>query len=198
MTRLKSRGFFAVAWLIVAVLCVPVAPAITVRQANLAEIIASAGDIFSGVCIDRQMTFDEAIQRDVYVVTFKVNLMLKGEKQEVYTVTTSKTLVEMGQVPTYSVGDEVVLFLHTKSSLGFSSPVGLGQGKFSVIYDRQGTKKVVNANNNHNLFKGINTETIADKLSDNPRRESILKSLQQTSGAITYDRFITLVNVLMQ
>jgi hypothetical protein len=40
--------------------------------------------------------------------------------------------LKMG-VPEYEVGEEVVLFLTPESKLGLCAPVGLSQGKFSVI-----------------------------------------------------------------
>jgi len=35
-------------------------------------------------------------------------------------------------VPTFTVGEEYVVFLAGVSSAGFSSPIGLGQGRFTV------------------------------------------------------------------
>jgi len=44
------------------------------------------------------------------------------------------TLFHLAGVPTYHVGDEMVLFLSGESRAGFSSPIALGQGKFHVVH----------------------------------------------------------------
>jgi len=53
-------------------------------------------------------------------------------------------------LPVYVPGERVVLFLHPDSRLGFSSPVGLGQGCFR-IRNQDGRAVVENAVANRNL-----------------------------------------------
>ena len=60
-------------------------------------------------------------------------------------------------VPTFHVGEEVVLFLYGESELGLSSPVGLGQGKFEVVETKEGGKLALNSSNNRTLFRGMDT-----------------------------------------
>lgn len=43
-------------------------------------------------------------------------------------------------VPKFKVGEEYVVFLAGVSSAGFSSPIGLSQGKFTVLKSDAGTK----------------------------------------------------------
>lgn len=50
----------------------------------------------------------------------------------------------------FAVGEEVVVFLYPESRLGFTSPVGYGQGCFEVT-DIAGTKTVSNGWHNHFL-----------------------------------------------
>jgi hypothetical protein len=172
--------------------------AVVVRQINLAKMTGSAGYIFSGVCINREIRYDKDIEREVYVFTFRVNQMIKGAPRNQFTVRTSKTLVEMKQVPIYNIGDEVVLFLYGESRLGFTSPVGLGQGKFSVRYFPNGEKKVVNENNNLNLFKGMDKPEYMDMFMKSSYQNRITGILTQKSGPVNYDIFFAITEALIR
>ena len=57
----------------------------------------------------------------------------------------------------FAVGEEVVVFLYPESRLGFTSPVGYGQGCFEVS-ETSGTKTV--SNTWHNNFLKIPTSTL--------------------------------------
>jgi hypothetical protein len=150
------------------------------------------------VCINREIIYDKDIQREVYVFTFRVNQMIKGAPRNQFTVKTSKTLVEMKQVPIYNIGDEVVLFLYGESRLGFTSPVGLGQGKFSVRYFPNGEKKVVNENNNLNLFKGMDRPEYMDMFMKSSYQNRITGILTQKSGPVNYDIFLAITEALIK
>jgi hypothetical protein len=54
-------------------------------------------------------------------------------------------------ITSYRVGDEVVLFLHPDSGEGFTSPVGLGQGRFRVHHHAGGAAVAENDVGNVNL-----------------------------------------------
>jgi hypothetical protein len=47
------------------------------------------------------------------------------------------TVTRVAGLPDYAAGEEVVLFLRRESSMGFTSPVGFGQGKY-VVRRREG------------------------------------------------------------
>ena len=53
-------------------------------------------------------------------------------------------------VPAYRPGEELLLFVHPESALGFSSPVGLGQGCFR-IHQHDGRPVAENDVGNRNL-----------------------------------------------
>jgi hypothetical protein len=164
--------------------------AAAVKEINLAAMATAAQTIFSGVCIERQTLYDVQHQREVVAFTFRVEQMLKGAPQDRLTVKASKTLVDLRQVPTYHIGQEVVLFLSGASRLGFSSPVGLGQGRFQVLQGPGGQRVVVNDRNNRNLFKAM----------DMPA--SLRGTLQSgqaapaTPGPLRYEEFVDLVRAL--
>jgi hypothetical protein len=153
----------------------------------------SAQYIFSGVCIAREIRYDEKLQREIYSFTFRVNHTLKGPHQDERIVQTSKTLVEIGQVPTYHFGDDVILFLYPESPLGFTSPVGLGQGKFSIIFEPGEGKKVVNENNNQDLFKGMDLSACMDLRMQSGSQSQVTDLISHTSGPIPYDLFCSLI-----
>ncbi len=138
------------------------------------------------------------MQREVYIYTFCVNKMIKGPSRSHLSVKQSKMLVEMKQVPTYRTGDEVILFLSGESRWGFSSPVGLGQGKFSVRYLKDGSRQVRNENNNSNLFKGMDRKTYFDLFAKTSYQSRIVDVLSQKSGPINYDLFIDVVEALLR
>ena len=53
-------------------------------------------------------------------------------------------------LPRYRVGEELLLFLHGESRAGFTSPVDLGQGCFSIVR-KDGAAEAVNDVGNRNL-----------------------------------------------
>jgi len=73
-------------------------------------------------------------------VTFDVARTVKGpdtptltiKQYGVATPLADGTITRIAGLSRYAVGDEVVLFLRRNSRLGFTSPVGLGQGSYRV------------------------------------------------------------------
>ena len=103
---------------------------VVVKQMNLEDVITSAQYIFSGLCTGSERRYDAETGREVVFVQFTVTQMLKGEEVDEITFKMSKVAVDMGNVPTFTRGEEVILFLYGKSDVGFTSPVGLAQGTF--------------------------------------------------------------------
>ncbi|MDI6803773.1 MAG: hypothetical protein QME58_07995 [Bacteroidota bacterium] len=67
--------------------------------------------------------------------------------------------------PRFTENEEVILMLYPQSTKGMQSPVGMEQGKFSVVIDnRSGKKFVQNKTPNPNLFKHLkNPKTVSNK-----------------------------------
>jgi hypothetical protein len=127
------------------------AEATTVRWLSLQELVDRADRIFVGTVAAVSESRDEQ-GRWATFVTFTVSQSLKGNVPRELKIKQfgRKTPAEDGSIlripglPTYEVGEEAVLFLDKDSRWGFTSPVGLGQGKFKVIH--QASKAyVVNA-----------------------------------------------------
>jgi len=163
---------------------------VVVREMNLEEVTASAHSIFSGLCTGSETRYDAETGREAVFVQFAVTRTLKGEHLDHITFKMSTVAVAIGHAPAFTSGDEGVLFLYKKSPLGFTSPVGLAQGAFSLRLSAAGEKVVINGTNNRNLFKGID-------LTRYTRGSSLLTALDRVvphhSGPIGYHTFLTLV-----
>ncbi len=83
--------------------------------------------------------------------------------------------------PKFAVGEEVMVFLHQTTSLGFQSAAGLLQGKFNIK-----DKQIVNEINNLGLFENVSV---------NPGllTEAEQKMLQATQGRCPAETFISFV-----
>lgn len=115
------------------------ATAATVRPMLLDEIIDTAATAFHGRCIANRTELDPATNLVVTFTTFEVSDVLKGQvtathviKQIGGTLPDGRSGMLVQGVPRFVVGEEYVVFLAGVSSMGFSSPIGLSQGNFSV------------------------------------------------------------------
>ena len=120
-----------------------------VRSLDLEQMTGRAVRIFSGRCIASEVVFDATAGSDVTVATFSVDRAVKGVTGRTVTVRMSGDT----KVPKFHTGEDVVLFLYGESALGLSAPVGLGQGRFTVVTDKQGRKRAINDVGNENLTR---------------------------------------------
>lgn len=121
------------------------AQAMTVLPLHLEEIIDAAAVAFQGTCVDNRSERDAATGRVVTYTTFRVEDSLKGAADGLYTIKQvggalagEPLRYRVEGVPSFDVGEKYVVFLAGKSNAGFSSPIGLGQGKFDVVADDAG------------------------------------------------------------
>ena len=104
----------------------------------LDEIINDAAIAFQGKSLENHSERDPQTNLIVTYSTFEVQEVLKGKVGATHTIkqiggqVQGETNQTMG-VPTFIVGESYILFLYGVSVSGFSSPVGLEQGKFNVI-----------------------------------------------------------------
>ena len=134
-----KRILFA-AWL---ALCAAMpASATTVLPLDLGQVIDHSAVAFQGTCIDNRTGRDPQTGMLVTMTTFRVDDVLKGELgAATYTIKQiggsdagTNLHFKVHGVPKYSVGESYVLFMNGVSTAGFTSPVGLSQGRF-VIQD---------------------------------------------------------------
>lgn len=111
--------------------------AASVRPLDLDNLVDNATTVFQGRCVDTRSERDAANGMIVTLTTFQVDEVLKGDVASVHTIKQigGRIGYEVHRVdgmPAFTPGDEYVVFLYGVSSAGFSSPVGLAQGRFPV------------------------------------------------------------------
>lgn len=96
----------------------------------------------------QQVELDQHSQQIVTITHFEVIESIKGDvgsshsiKQLGGSLAGSNQQLRIHGVPRFVDGEELIVFLPAPSRLGFSSPVGLSQGNFSI--DRSGETAVV-------------------------------------------------------
>ena len=123
------------------------AEATTVLPLSLDDIVATAAVAFEGTCIENRTENDAATNLVVTYTTFAVHDVIKGTPGSTYTIKQvggelpdKDVAFKVRGVPSFAVGADYVVFLPPRSSAGFSSPVGLAQGRFSVHQAPDGAK----------------------------------------------------------
>lgn len=118
----------------------PPAAAISVRPVSLDEMTAAAAVVFQGRCVDNRTEREAGTNLIVTYTTFEVHDVLKGQagstrviKQIGGTLPGKFVGFKVEGVPKFAAGENYVVFLARVSSAGFSSPIGLAQGKFTLI-----------------------------------------------------------------
>ena len=157
--RKLRQFFFSILFLLA---YVPQIHATRVRLVNLEEMVRYADRIFWGVCIRTKVLEQEKMGLTVMEYTFKVREGFKGVmtgeritfRQILYL---GSARIPLAGIPIYKNGSDLLLFLHGDSSIGLTSPVGMGQGLFRIMTLGDGRLGVVNVLENANLF--YNTDT---------------------------------------
>lgn len=163
-----------------------------VRRMNVEEIIQSSGTIIVGRITDvREGKHPKYSNVDVTFVTVEVSDRIKGDNSKTHTFMQfgGTGMLTPGDLPQYNKGEEVMLFLYPESSEGFSTPVGLTQGKFEIITDQiTGKKSMVNGFGNKFLFEKMESTEAMRK-----RKGQIAF---QKAGPIEYGKFVSLIKEL--
>jgi hypothetical protein len=173
-----------------------------VEELGFLELHQRAATLFHGKCMARNEVRDgKPIPYTEY--TFQVIRAVKGcrdslgKAQEKIVVRHAGT--RSGQIrpdgleaaplrlglPEYEVGEEVVLFLTRESRLGLCAPVGLAQGRFSVVRDG-GRRLVKNSMGNRGLLSRLGTASVRDM------SEAELEALKAGEGRLEIERFLDL------
>ncbi len=131
----------------------------SVRVVNLPEMMQVSTRIFRGRCLSAKTLQESPIGLPVVEYTFQITNGLKGVKTGDRLVfrqvqASQRGLHGLPGVPSYRKGDDVVLFLAGDSEVGLTSPVGLGQGLFTLKETPQGLM-AVNEVRNKNLTVGL-------------------------------------------
>ena len=109
------------------------------RPISLEQLSTRATLIFYGEVVSNQVKQDEQSGYIATFTEFKVIDLIKGNVGKTHTIKQiggdlkdRNMSLRIHGVPRFQVGNSYVVFLPTKSKLGFSSPLGLHQGSFSV------------------------------------------------------------------
>lgn len=121
--------------------------AASVRPLVLDDLVDTAALAFQGTCVGNRVQREESTGFIVTYTTFAVKDALKGPVATTHVIKQiGGNLPEGGMafrvdgVPAFTVGEDYVVFLAGVSTAGFSSPVGLGQGKFAIRPEAGGAK----------------------------------------------------------
>jgi hypothetical protein len=133
--------FTLLAW---AALAFP-AQAASILPLYLDDIVADAAVAFQGTCTDSRSELDAQTGFVVTYTTFDVSDVLKGSVGSTHTIKqvggrVGNRIFRMEGTPVFTVGADYVVFLYGVSSAGFSSPVGLAQGQFTIRPGAQGAE----------------------------------------------------------
>lgn len=154
------RSALAAAGLVLAL--VTPARASLVRPINLEEMALSAAKIVHGRCVDVAVETDPSLGQAVTRVTIAVTRQVKGRDGRRLTFRVLGDREERAGargsedgVPRFKRGEELILFLYGESRSGLTSPVGFGQGKFTVLTDKRGRRLAFNARSNEGLLRKL-------------------------------------------
>ena len=160
------------------------AEALSVLPLYLDDIIDTAAIAFQGRCIGNRVERDAQTGLVVTYTSFQVEDVLKGQTGSSHTIKqiggrladdASGVMVhEIEGVPRFVPGQRYIVFLNDVSAAGFSSPVGLGQGRFDVLQDASGPQ-ITNGRD----FRQMTANKLRSQMS-----QSVQSKLEQTSSRI--------------
>lgn len=122
--------------LLCAGLALPASLPAQVMQVNLQEMIQSSGMIFAGTVLEVKAGKDE--RGDIATwTTFRVETPVRGVVPGTVTIkqfggTSDEGSMVLAHMRYFNEGEHVLLMLYPPSELGFTSPIGMGQGVWSV------------------------------------------------------------------
>ena len=157
------------------------AAAASVVPLYLDEIIDRSAVAFEGVCLENRTEREASTGWIVTYTTFEVRDVLKGGvsathviKQLGGTLAAEGLAYQIPGIPKFVVGESYVVFLAGVSSAGFSSPVGLAQGQFSITQGPAG-REVTN---------GVDFNDLTARMPDNALAAGLMKGSKRSTGTV--------------
>ncbi|HET8834716.1 MAG TPA: hypothetical protein VFN08_08300 [Gemmatimonadales bacterium] len=146
---------------LIALASIAPARATSVLPLPLDGIVSGAAVAFEGTCVSNSTRRDPVSGLVATFTTFAVHDVLRGSLGTQYTIKqvggelpAEGIAFRAHGVPTFKVGQDYVVFLPAPSSIGFSSPVGLSQGRFVVTPGAAGNE-VTNGRDFRDMTSGI-------------------------------------------
>jgi hypothetical protein len=151
----------------------PLGFAASVMPLGIDKLHAGADLIFYGECLSQQTSVDQTLDIPVTQTTFKVLEMLKGKAGEEITIKQiggtapgqAEDIVVPG-VPRFELGKKYVLFLPKQSELGFTTPVAMDQGRFSIEGEHSGNAHIGNGRDFKELLSKVPSGKIPARIND--------------------------------
>ncbi len=117
--------------------------AASVRPLDLDGLVESASTVFQGRCLESRGERDPATGLIVTLTTFEVQEAIKGSPGPLHTIKqlggrVGEEVNRIDGIPSFTPGEDYIVFLYGVSAAGFSSPVGLSQGRFAIRPEAQG------------------------------------------------------------
>jgi hypothetical protein len=148
----------------------------SVAQANLNYLVENAQTIVRGNVLSSVLEpHPQFANLQTVVVTIAVAKTFKG--QAAATITFRQYVWNVRDVTGaggYHKSEELLLFLNPTSLYGLTSPVGMEQGRFRVLHDRNGNRYAVNGRGNVGLFADAITASAARGLTLSPQAKAML------------------------
>ena len=170
----------------IALLSTPLA-ATTVQRFSLIDLTANAERIVVGICNDSE---PRLIHGQIYTrYLFKIDTSIKGPAADQLELHLpgghlQGVFTRIAGMPIFVPGDEVVLFLSAENGLGHAWPVGLAQGRFSIL--------------RHEPDRPLVSQTIDDiSLYTNPNSAKRVP-LDLPAQGMPLDRFLAKVRAITQ
>lgn len=175
---------------------------IMVLPLDLSHMTAQAGRVFAGRCLEISTELDEN-QIPVTYVRFQVQDGIKGISDGEQILVKffgiqrdvrpwnegEKIIVPLKTISVglknYEPGQDYLMFLYPESDLGFTSPVGAGQGQFQILVDEKGNKSVLNPLGNQNLQGSLVKNSSGAVPLDRIKTDVQRLTIEQGSGGVS-------------
>jgi hypothetical protein len=156
--------------------------ATSVLPVDLDQMVATASVAFEGTCTGNRTERDPATNMVVTYTTFAVHDVLKGNVGTTYEIKQIGGELPNGMrykvegVPRFDPGQDYVVFLAGVSAAGFSSPIGLAQGRFVVTPATAG-REVSNGRDFRDLTSTIPAADLPPALQQQAKRGEPMQRL---------------------
>jgi len=151
----------------------------TIRM-NIERMVSDAAMIVHGTVTNVETGADPQTNIISTTVTITVIENFYGADQSTVIIKmvggkTNRKTVKFAEMPVFTIGEEIYSLFFAPSKYGFTSPVGMGQGKFTVQTDANTHKKVVrNTVNNARLFANMKNVSALSSSSISTTNESMI------------------------
>jgi hypothetical protein len=158
------------------------AAATSVLPVGLDQMVETAAVAFEGTCTGNRTERDPATKLVATYTTFAVHDVLKGQAGATYEIKQIGGAIPGGLtyrvdgVPRFEPGQDYIVFLPGVSAAGFSSPVGLEQGRFVVTPAANG-REVANGRDFRDLTAGIPSAELPPSLQQQAKRAGSMRRL---------------------